>query len=46
VIAPGSGTDVAMETSDMVLVKDDLRDVVEAIRLSRYTMRKIKQNLF
>lgn len=45
-IALGSGTDVAMETGDIVLVKDDLRDVVEAIRLSRYTMRKIKQNLF
>lgn len=45
-IALGSGTDVAMESGDIVLVKDDLRDVVEAIRLSRYTMRKIKQNLF
>jgi Cu+-exporting ATPase len=45
-IALGSGTDVAMETGDIVLVKDDLRDVVEAIRLSRYTLRKIKQNLF
>lgn len=45
-IALGSGTDVAMESSDIVLVKDDLRDVVEAVRLSRYTMRKIKQNLF
>jgi Cu+-exporting ATPase len=45
-IALGSGTDVAMETGDIVLVKDDLRDVVEAIKLSRYTMRKIKQNLF
>jgi Cu+-exporting ATPase len=45
-LALGSGTDVAMETGDIVLVKDDLRDVVEAIRLSRYTIRKIKQNLF
>ena len=45
-IALGSGTDVAMETGDIVLVKDDLRDVVGAIRLSRYTLRKIKQNLF
>ena len=45
-MALGSGTDVAMETGDIVLVKDDLRDVVEAIRLSRYTIRKIKQNLF
>lgn len=45
-MALGSGTDVAMETGDIVLVKDDLRDVVEAIRLSRYTIGKIKQNLF
>jgi len=45
-IALGSGTDVAMETGDIVLVQDDLRDVVGAIRLSRYTMRKVKQNLF
>jgi Cu+-exporting ATPase len=45
-IALGSGTDIAMETGDIVLVRDDLRDVVEAIRLSRYTIHKIKQNLF
>lgn len=45
-IALGSGTDVAVETGDIVLVKDDLRDVVEAIKLSRYTIRKIRQNLF
>jgi P-type Cu+ transporter len=45
-IALGSGTDVAIETGDIILVKDDLRDVVEAIKLSRYTIRKIKQNLF
>jgi Cu+-exporting ATPase len=45
-IALGSGTDVALETGDIVLVKDDLRDVVEAIKLSKYTMRKIRQNLF
>ena len=45
-IALGSGTDVAMESGDIVLVRDDLRDVVEAIKLSRYTIRKVKQNLF
>ena len=45
-IALGSGTDVAMETGDIVLVKDDLRDVVISIQLSRATMSKIKQGLF
>jgi Cu+-exporting ATPase len=45
-IALGSGTDVAMESGDIVLVKDDLRDVVEAVKLSRYTIRKVRQNLF
>lgn len=45
-IALGSGTDVAMETGQIVLIKNDLRDVVTAIDLSQYTLRKIKQNLF
>jgi len=45
-IALGSGTDVAMETGEIVLIKDDLRDVVTAIDLSKYTLKKIKQNLF
>ncbi|MBN3033675.1 MAG: copper-translocating P-type ATPase [Candidatus Saganbacteria bacterium] len=45
-IAIGSGTDVAIETGGIVLVRDDLRDVVTAIELSAYTMRKIRQNLF
>jgi copper-(or silver)-translocating P-type ATPase len=45
-IAVGSGSDVAKETGGIILVKDDLRDVVEGIKLSKATMRKIKQNLF
>ena len=45
-IAIGSGSDVAKETGGIVLIKNDVRDVVLAIRLSRATMRKIKQNLF
>lgn len=45
-IAMGSGTDVAMETGGIVIVKNDLRDVVTAINLSRDTMSKIKQNMF
>ncbi|MCP8312150.1 MAG: heavy metal translocating P-type ATPase [Candidatus Methylarchaceae archaeon HK01B] len=45
-IALGSGTDVAVETGGIVLIKDDLRDVVSSIQLSKKTMSKIKQNLF
>ena len=45
-IAIGSGTDVAIESGGIVLVKDDIRDVVRTLELSCYTMRKIKQNLF
>jgi Cu+-exporting ATPase len=45
-IAIGSGSDVAKETGGVILVKDDLRDVIKSIKLSRATMRKIKQNLF
>ncbi len=45
-IALGSGTDIAIETGEIVLIKDDLRDVVKAIDLSKYTFKKIKQNLF
>ncbi len=43
-IAMGAGTDVAVETGGIVLIKNDLRDVVSAIELSRATMRKIRQN--
>jgi Cu+-exporting ATPase len=45
-IAIGSGTDVAKETGDIVLVKGDIRDVERSIRLGRKTLAKIKQNLF
>ncbi len=45
-IAMGSGTDVAMETGGIVIIKNDLRDVITAIQLSRETMGKIKQNMF
>ncbi|MEN4006749.1 MAG: heavy metal translocating P-type ATPase [Methanobacteriaceae archaeon] len=45
-IALGSGTDVAKETGGIILVKDDLRDVVTGIKLSKETMKIIKQNLF
>jgi len=45
-IAVGSGTDVAVQTGQVVLVKDDIRDVVTAIQLSGKTIRKVWQNLF
>lgn len=45
-IAIGSGTDIAKETGGIVLIKDDVRDVVTAIQLSKKTVQKIKQNLF
>ncbi|KKU92258.1 MAG: Heavy metal translocating P-type ATPase [Microgenomates group bacterium GW2011_GWA1_48_10] len=45
-IAMGSGTDVAMETGGIVIIKNDLRDVVNAVDLSKETMGKIKQNMF
>jgi Cu+-exporting ATPase len=45
-VAIGSGSDIAKETGDVVLVKSNLMDVVRAIRLGRFTLAKVKQNLF
>ena len=45
-MAIGSGTDVAKETGDVILIKDDIRDVVVALEVGKATMRKVKQNLF
>jgi Cu+-exporting ATPase len=45
-IAIGSGSDIAKETGGIILIRDDIMDVARAIRLSRATMKKIKQNLF
>lgn len=44
--AIGTGTDIAMEASDITLIKGDLRDIVTAIKLSRKTMKTVKENLF
>ncbi|MGZ4779434.1 MAG: copper-transporting ATPase, partial [Thermoanaerobaculia bacterium] len=45
-IAMGTGTDIAMESADVTLVKGDLRGILRARRLSEATMRNIRQNLF
>jgi len=45
-IAVGAGTDLAIETADIVLVRNDPRDVVSILRLSRATYRKMVQNLW
>ena len=45
-IAIGGGTDIAKETGDIVLMRDDLMDVVRAIKIGRATLAKVKQNLF
>ena len=44
--AIGTGTDVAMESADITLIRGDLKGVVAAIQLSRSTMRNVKENLF
>ena len=45
-IAIGTGTDIAIESADMIIVQGSLMGVVRAVRLSRATFRKIRQNLF
>ena len=45
-VAIGSGSDIALDSSDVVLMKSDLNDVYKAIKLSKATIRNIKQNLF
>ena len=45
-IAMGSGTDVAMETGDIVLMRNDLLDIPKTIKISKMTMSKVKQNMF
>ncbi|MBP2029564.1 Cu+-exporting ATPase [Methanohalophilus levihalophilus] len=45
-IAMGAGVDVAVESADIVLIKNDVNDILNALSLSKLTMRKIKQNLF
>ena len=42
----GTGSDIAIESGDLVLMKSDLKDIGRAFRLSKYTIRNIKQNLF
>ena len=45
-IAMGSGTDIALESADIVVMKPQLMDVVRALEISRYTIKTIKENLF
>lgn len=45
-IAMGKGRDIAIEAGDIILIKDDLRDILKAVEISKLTMKKIKENLF
>lgn len=45
-IAMGTGADIAIEAADVTIIKGDLMKIVDAIAMSRHTMRNIKQNLF
>lgn len=45
-LAIGAGTDIAIDSADIILIKNDLSDIVKSIKISKATIRNVKQNLF